>query len=69
MLSFSSMAKPVSYYFEQDIEFDISIPTPEQVIGYEVGEWHVRHDQLVRYMQILADKSDRISFEVIGLTH
>ena len=69
LLSFSSVAKPLSYYFEQDVKFDPSIPTPEQVLGYEVGEWHVRHDQLVRYMEILADKSDRINFEVIGRTH
>ncbi|WP_338364019.1 M14 metallopeptidase family protein [uncultured Pseudoalteromonas sp.] len=69
MLSFSSMAKPLSYYFEQDVEFDKTIPTPQDVLGYEVGEWHVRHDQLVRYMEILAQKSDRINFEVIGRTH
>jgi hypothetical protein len=69
LLSFSSMAKPLSYYFEQDIEFDHSIPTPEEILGYQVGEWHVRHDQLVRYMEILAQKSDRINFEIIGRTH
>ena len=69
LASFSSMAKPLSYYFEQQVEFDSSIPTPEEVLGYQVGEWHVRHDQLVRYMEILAQKSDRINFEVIGRTH
>ena len=69
MLSFSSLGKPLSYYFDDDVTFDPAIPTPEQVLGYQVGEWHVRHDQLVRYMQILADKSDRINFEVIGRTH
>jgi len=69
LLSFSSVAKPLSYYFEQDVKFDPTIPTPEEVLGYQVGEWHVRHDQLVRYMEILAQKSDRINFEVIGRTH
>ncbi|MCQ8879824.1 M14 family metallopeptidase [Pseudoalteromonas shioyasakiensis] len=68
-LSFSSLAQPLSYYFEDDVKFDPAIPTPKEVLGYEVGEWHVRHDQLVRYMEILADKSDRMSFEVIGRTH
>ena len=29
LLSFSSVAKPLSYYFEQDVKFDPSIPTPE----------------------------------------
>lgn len=69
LLSFSSMAKPLSYYFEQDVQFDPTIPTPEAVLGYQVGEWHVRHDQLVRYMEVLAKKSDRINFEIIGRTH
>ena len=69
MLSFSSVAKPLSYYFEDDVVFDPAIPTPEEVLGYQVGEWHVRHDQLVRYMEVLAQKSDRINFEIIGRTH
>lgn len=69
LASFSSVAKPLSYYFEQQVEFDSSIPTPEEILGYQVGEWHVRHDQLVHYMEILAQKSDRINFEVIGRTH
>jgi len=69
LASFSSIAKPLSYYFEQQVEFDSTIPTPQEVLGYQVGEWHVRHDQLVRYMEILAQKSDRINFEVIGRTH
>ncbi len=69
MLSFSSGAKPLSYYFESDVAFDPNIPTPEQVLGYQVGDWHVRHDQLVRYMEILAQTSDRINYEVIGRTH
>lgn len=49
--------------------FNPDIPTPESVLGYQVGEWHVRHDQLVNYMQILAQKSDRINIEVIGYSH
>ncbi|TGE81017.1 peptidase M14 [Pseudoalteromonas sp. KS88] len=69
LLSFSSIAQPLSYYFEDDVKFDPAIPTPKEVLGYEVGEWHVRHDQLVRYMEVVAEKSDRINFEVIGRTH
>ena len=69
LLSFASVAQPLSYYFEDDVKFDPAIPTPKEVLGYEVGEWHVRHDQLVRYMEVVAEKSDRINFEVIGRTH
>ncbi|MFA0961427.1 M14 family metallopeptidase [Roseivirga sp. BDSF3-8] len=51
----------LSYYLPDDTEYDESIPTPKEVLGYEVGEWHVRHDQLVQYMYRLAEASDRVS--------
>lgn len=56
-------------YLPTDVSYDPSIPTPKEVLGYEVGEWHVRHDQLVRYMEVLAEKSDRFTLEVTGRTH
>ncbi|EKE81487.1 M14 family metallopeptidase [Idiomarina xiamenensis] len=71
VLSFSSsaLAADLSYYLPQDVSYNPDISTPEQVLGYQVGEWHVRHDQLVRYMEILAEQSDRITLEVTGRTH
>jgi len=36
----------LSYYLPQDISYDQSIPTPKEIIGHEVGEWHVTHDKL-----------------------
>ncbi|TMP74903.1 hypothetical protein CWC05_22075, partial [Pseudoalteromonas ruthenica] len=57
-LPFTVVAKPLNYYFSEDVQFDPTIPTPSDVLGYEVGQWHVRHDQLVQYMRVLADKSD-----------
>ena len=42
---------------------------PSSVIGHQVGEWHLRHDQLVTYLRTLAEKSDRVLFEEIGQTH
>ena len=59
-------AQPVSYYFQQKVQFDPTIPKPEEVLGYQVGQWHVRHDQLVQYMRVLAEKSPRVSIETIG---
>lgn len=61
--------KPSSDYLPADIELDPSIPTPESVIGFEVGDWHVRHDLLVNYMHALAQASDRVSLQVTGYTH
>lgn len=62
-------AQPVSYYFQQKVQFDPAIPKPEEVLGYQVGQWHVRHDQLVQYMRVLAEKSPRVSVETIGFSH
>lgn len=64
-----AMAQPVESYLPSDAVFDASIPKPEEVIGHHVGEWHVTHDRLVRYMEEVAEASDRISIRTIGHTH
>jgi hypothetical protein len=69
LFSVLSSATPLDDFFAEKVTFDPTIPTPESVLGYQVGEWHVRHDQLVSYMQLLAQKSDRINLEVIGYSH
>lgn len=58
----------LDYYLPQNITYNKNIPTPKEVIGHEVGEWHVTHDKLVFYMQTLAEKSDRITLENRGVT-
>jgi len=58
----------LNYYLPQDITYNKDIPTPKEIIGHEVGEWHVTHDKLMFYMQILAKASDRITIENRGLT-
>lgn len=58
----------LNYYLPQGITYDKSIPTPKEVIGHEVGEWHVTHDKLMFYMQTLAKASDRITIENRGST-
>ncbi len=49
--------------------YDERIPTPESVIGFEVGDWHIRHDALVHYMEAVATASDRVLIDDIGRTH
>ncbi len=56
-------------YFLPDISYDASIPTPEKVLGYQVGEWHVSHDQLLNYFRTLAAASDRIKLVETGRTY
>ena len=60
----------LNYYFSnQENIFNESIPTPESVIGYQVGKWHVTHDKLIQYMEVLAKSSDRITIEKRGVTY
>jgi hypothetical protein len=59
----------LSYYLPQDVTYNKNIPTPKEVLGYEVGEWHVGHDQLVYYMQAIAKASDRVTIETFARTY
>ena len=59
----------LSYYFGNYTNFDESIPKPSEIIGHEVGEWHVTHDKLVQYMYAVAEASDRVLIEETGKTY
>lgn len=48
---------------------DPQIAAPEQILGFKIGDWHVRHDQIQRYFEVLAEQSPRVHLEVIGYTH
>ena len=60
---------PIEDYLPQNVSYDLAIPTPEEILGYEVGEWHVSHDQLVSYMRELARVSDRIALQEYGYSY
>ena len=59
-------ATQAQYFSEQA---DPKLPSPQQTLGYAVGDWHVRHDQIQRYFEILANQSDNAMLEVIGYSH
>ncbi len=63
----------LSYYLppsaDEATSYDAGIPEPAEVLGHQVGEWHVRPDALVRYMEELAEASDRAELREIGRTH
>jgi len=56
-------------YYLPETEYDQSIPSPKDFLGYEVGEWHVNHDKLLAYMHLLAEKSDRITISEYARTY
>lgn len=64
-----SQSPSLSYYHLPDVEYDPNIPTPESFLGYQVGDWHVSHDQLYYYMKDLASRSDRFQLREYARSH
>lgn len=59
-----------SYYFPKTgSSLDKNIPTPEQFLGYPIGSFYTRHDQVVAYFRELARVSNRIHVQGIGHTY
>jgi Zinc carboxypeptidase. len=48
--------------------YNPQVPTPESVLGFQLGQQHVGWDQVVIYMKELAATSDRVSFRETGRT-
>jgi hypothetical protein len=60
----------LDYYFsELNFIADENIPTPHEILGFNVGEWHVSHDKLLSYMLELEKASDRVKLEKTGKTY
>lgn len=59
----------LDYYLPEDISYNPQIPTPQNVLGFIPGEWHVSHDRLLMYMNKLAEVSPRIQIENRGFTY
>ena len=68
-ISLFSQELDLNYYIPSGQNYNDKIPTPKDIIGHEVGEWHVTHDKLAEYMKALANSSDRISIENRGKTY
>jgi hypothetical protein len=68
-LMICQMTMAQDYYFKDKAPFNAEIPTPEEFLGYEIGEHHTRHDLILAYLTKLAEISDRASIEIYGKTH
>ncbi|WMS89197.1 M14 family metallopeptidase [Pleionea litopenaei] len=76
--SLGALSKPdtsFEYYFQPSLtldpqaSFNPDIPTPQSVLGYSVGDWHVRPEQIAEYMYALAQTSDRVWVEEMGRSY
>ncbi len=64
-----ALAEPVSYYAPPGADYDPAIPTPQSVLGYDIGEVISNPGTVDRYVRAVAEASDRISIETIGWSH
>ena len=54
---------------DEPLLLDRSIFTPKQVLGYDIGDHFTRYGDLQRYIQLLAEMSDRVVLEDYGTTN
>lgn len=67
-LSTFSYAAKVTEYLPEGHQYNKAIPTPESFLGFEIGQRHVRHDQLLAYLKELTKHAKRIKLTDIGKT-
>ncbi len=64
-----AQAEPFEYFLIDGVEYDQSVPIPDDWFGFGLGERAVRHHQMVSYLTAVAEGSDRITVETIGHSH
>ena len=57
------------YYYEKYAPFDENIKSPEEFLGYPIGEMQTRHDLIVSYMEYLSNVSDKAQIMHYGETY
>ena len=67
MLAGSLGAIPQS--LPQELNYDKTITPPADYFGFEEGQRHLTHAQLLGYLQLVADQSDRVELIEYGRTH
>src|SRR5215210_42506 len=67
--SIQSVSAQTNYYFPKATGLDSKIPTPEQFLGYPIGSYYTRVDQVNAYFRELARLSDRVHVQSIGRTN
>lgn len=59
----------LSYFLPEGYTYNPEIPTPEKVLGFQLGQQHADYGQVALYMQTLAAASDRVSVKEMGRTY
>ena len=64
----SEEGRPLTYYLP-DLAYDPAITTPEEFLGWQIGDWHISHDLQQAYMRLVASQTDRMVVEEIGRSY
>jgi len=54
--------------FYPDGTYDESVPKPNDYLTHPVGQWPARYNEIVHYLEVLAENSDRVVMETHGAT-
>lgn len=68
-LSIIKEGRAQNYFYGQYAPFRSSISSPEQFLGYQIGDFHTRHDQIVSYFKELDRQSDEAKLITYGKTY
>ena len=52
-----------------NVNYDLSVPRPEEVMGHKIGERHTRTSQVVDYFEAIAEISDRVIMDDHAKSH
>ncbi len=61
-------SKALQYYLPKE-KYNPSIPTPQSILGFEVGEWHISHDKINEYFKAINEASDRTHLTYYAKSH
>ena len=59
----------ITYFLPQDEKYNDNIPKPSEILGFDIGHWHINHDKLVNYLTELSNSSNKIKIENRGYTY
>jgi len=65
----TTQAVDLGYFLPKDAIYNKSIPTPKSVLGFNIGQRHLQHHELVRYMKAVARVSPRVTLKEYGRTY
>jgi len=57
------------YFLPTNEKYNDDIPKPKEILGFNVGDWHINHDKLIDYLTKLSESSKKIKIENRGYTY